>query len=74
MACFIIKSFEGKWAFIEHDRGTIFSIPRSLLAEDAREDDVLNENLKIHREEAGKRQKKLRTTIDDVKRKTRKDI
>ena len=54
---FIIDRFEGDWAVIEMGK-TIFSIPRSLLPEEARVGDVLI--IEIHVDEKATEERRTR--------------
>lgn len=59
----IIDRFDGEWAIIEYD-GQIFSLPRSLLPESAKEGDVVKLSVVIDYEATSERKKKAKSLLD----------
>ena len=62
---YIIDRFEGDWAVIEAGKVT-FSVPRSLIPEEARVGDVLNIHIEIDAEATKERRKRIQKLMDDV--------
>ncbi len=63
-----IDRFEGKYAVIEFDEGTIINIEADILPKEAKEGDVLNitDKITINFEETEKRKKEIEKLTEDL--------